>query len=41
MRIIAFIVDHGGVGTILRHLERTQPERQRGPPENLNLSAAS
>ena len=41
MRIIAFIIDHGVVDKILRHLERKEIERERGPPEPSDLEAAS
>ncbi len=41
MRIIAFIVDHGVIGKILRHLRRKQVERERGSPEPSRPEAAS
>jgi hypothetical protein len=41
MRVIAFILDHAVVGTILRHLERKHADRERGPPGWADLEAAS
>jgi hypothetical protein len=41
MKIIAFIIDLRVVDQILRHLRRTQPERDRGPPEDRVLEAVS
>lgn len=32
MRIIAFILDHQVIDTILRHLARKEAERDRAPP---------
>ncbi len=41
MEIIAFIIDPGVVDKILRHLERKEADRQRGPPGAPDLEAAS
>ena len=41
MKIIAFIIDLRVVDQILRHLRRTQPERDRGPLEDRVLEAVS
>jgi hypothetical protein len=41
MRIVAFIIDHGVVDKILRHLDRKQAGRERGPPGAPDLQAAS
>jgi len=37
MRIIAFIVDHGVVDQILRHLAKTEARSPRGPPDAASL----
>jgi len=41
MKVIAFIIDHQVVDKILRHLERTEGERGRGPPRHTGLAAVS
>jgi len=41
MQIIAFILEDKVVVTILRHLERKQTDRERGPPRWSDLQAAS
>jgi hypothetical protein len=41
MRVVAFIIDHAVVDKILRHLQRKEAERERGPPECAGLEAAS
>ena len=41
MRVVAFILDHQVVDKILRHLERRGEQRERAPPEEPTLEAAS
>jgi hypothetical protein len=41
MKVIAFIRDHGVVDKMLRHLRRTDVERERGPPQDVDLPAVS
>jgi hypothetical protein len=41
MRIISVILENKVVDTILRHLERKQADRERGPPGGTRLEAAS
>ena len=41
MRIIAFIIDHGVVDAVLRHLAKAEARSPRGPPGTAALSAVS
>ena len=41
MKVIAFIIDHAVVDRILRHLERVEAGRKRGPPQNAAIPSAS
>jgi len=41
MKVVAFITEHEVVDKILRHLERTEGERGRGPPRHTGLAAVS
>lgn len=41
MKVIAFIIDHAVVDRILRHLERVEAGRTRGPPQNAAIPSAS
>jgi hypothetical protein len=41
MKVVAVIIDHAVVDKILRHLERVEAERGRGPPQETGLSAVS
>jgi hypothetical protein len=41
MPVVAFIIDPAVVDKILRHLERKDTERERGPPGSVELEAAS
>ena len=41
MHVVAFILDHGVVDAILRHLERTGRHPERGPPHGQALPAVA
>jgi hypothetical protein len=41
MRIVAFIIDHDVVDTILRRLAKAEARSPRGPPSVAALPAAS
>jgi len=41
MRIVAFIIDHAVIDTILYHLARKEARRDRDPPAGADLPIAS